>query len=548
MMIGRRIYKLAQDSGERIYNPNQGELFPDEDIFDKVQCNEDGCENYLTSKQIGNSDYYDKYDNPYCSEHVGRHVGQCDNCGKKSPLANLRGGTEQGELFCDDCFDELFVSCPNCTETVDHDDFFPPTGRNQRRSSDPMNEGGCTNCAVKCYDCNKLLEKDGDGVNNVNGYYYCEDCFGEHYSYCDECNEIVRREDSRYVENDGEYCEGCFDDKFYYCYECNEPVERSEAVEYDDENYHPDCAPGGAGKTAEIGVDIDTEAFSGFSYIKKDRLLNPLMKMLPISVKDLKQKNPSLAAGLSDLINFAKGKNLTPELVQEFRASLSSEQFPVEYSTWTSNLQRSVRSKLPQLVLKIIASPEILNKLNKNKVLIDLFNTINNISRDFNHPSSLNQLGWARIEIAQDKEYMLVDEIQMDHMNSAFKMKNRDSRVEKYRIKVRDNNNLTDEQLDGYFPEFLSILKEFPNIASNAVEQFARSNKIKRIFWHTYEGGKKLKGNEPPPSFYTSVPKENLYLPSAERPFGLGGDFFEKEAKKAYLRYKLAQLWTKRFN
>jgi len=219
MMAGRRIYKLAQDSTERIYNPNQGELFPEEDIFDKVQCTD--CENYLTSKQVGNSDYYDEDDNPYCSEHVG----ECNNCKEKSPLANLKSGTEPNELFCDECFDELFVSCPNCDKTVEQNDFFQPSSRNQGRFA-KMQDGGCTNCAVKCYSCDKVLDKEHDDFNSSpdGGESYCGDCFWEHYTSCEECSKIISREDSQYVEGDGEYCSSCFREKYHTCYECNEPV------------------------------------------------------------------------------------------------------------------------------------------------------------------------------------------------------------------------------------------------------------------------------------------------------------------------------------
>jgi len=532
MMLSRRIYKLAEEVEE----------VKDQEEQEVVECTE--CSNHLTPDQIGNSDYYDRNNNPYCSEHVA----ECDNCPEVHPKVDMKLGMSSREYYCEECFNDLFVVCPNCETTVEQDDFFPPNIRNQRRYGG-MTGGGCTNCAVKCYSCDKVLDKEDDDLNVApdGGESYCGDCFWEHYTTCIECSDIMDIDSGTYVSDDGSYCDYCFGEKFYICYECNEPVEKDEAVESDDEFYHSDCAPEGASKIKNLEVEVSPEALPGFSYTKKDRLLMPLMKMLPISVKDLKQRNPSLAAGLSDLINFVKGKDLTLELVEEFRASLQPEEFPVEYSTW-SGMQRSVRKKSPQLVLKILASPQILSKLNEKKGLIDLFNAINQLSQKSGHPSSPNQLGWARIEISPDKEYMLVDEIQMDHMNAAFKIKNESQYLKPVRDRIKENNNLTDEELDALLTEFLNILKDFPNIASNAVERLAKANGIKKIFWHTYESGMRLKGNRPPKSLYTSTPKENLYLPSAEKPFGLEGEFLEKEAKKAYLRYKLAQLWTKRFN
>jgi len=49
-----------------------------------------------------------------------------------------------------------------------------------------------------------------------------------------------------------------------------------------------------------------------------------------------------------------------------------------------------------------------------------------------------------------------------------------------------------------------------------------------------------LKNNEPPKSLYEKTPKENFYLPTKDKPFGLEEEFFEREAKKTILLYKMA--------
>jgi len=525
-MIGRNIYKFSEEQNN-------------EEVVKCIECN-----NHLAPDQIGNPKYYDQNNNPHCI----KHVADCESCWKRLPKVDMREGTFINMYYCKACYDELFTICPNpnCKRSTMYSTLISPTNRDRGGN---MQHGGCVECAAKCKNCDKILQIDDETTHlgPEGRHHYCENCFYEKYAVCSDCSKTIKSDDATYIEGEGDFCYDCFDEKYYLCNHCNGEVEKPDAIEFDDEYYHSDCVPEDALKITRIEAEFNPEALTGFSYTKKDRLLMSLMKMLPISVKELKQSNPSLAAGLGDLINFAKGKDLTLELVEEFRASLQPEEFPVEYSTWLGS-QRSVVKNTPQLVLKILASSEILSKLNESKILISLFNAINELSLQLGHPYSPSQIGWARIEISPDKEYMLVDEIQTDHMNSIFKMKKRDFKTEEARIKVRNDNNLTDEQLDTYLPKLQSILKDFPNIASNAVQKFAKANGIKKIFWHTYESGVNLKGNEPPPSFYTSVPKENLYLPSSERPFGLEGEFFEKEAKKAYLRYKLAKLWTKRFN
>lgn len=545
-------YKLAQDSDDNegdkyklpekmLPNPNQLELFPEHDLVDEVKtCSYDDCENALTEKELNDSSYHDYRGKVYCSEHAK----ECENCSNIHPIDEMNLAGSPPGYYCEDCYGELFAFCPVCEKSVEIDEFYSPTSRQARNKHDDRAGGGCSECSMKCSDCDKVVSTDNSYQADGDSYSYCESCFWEHYTSCIECNEYVYIDDSIYVEgHDGSYCPHCFRENFYSCYECNEPVEKNEAVEFDDEWYHEDCAPDGAKKLTQLEAEISPEALPSFTYTGKDRLLTPLSKLLPISVKNLKQQHPRLAAALSDLINFAKGATLTPEVVEAYKATLESEEFPVEYSTW-SGMQRSVRSKKPQLVLKILASEQMLNKLREKPVLIDLFNSINDISKRGGHPSSPTGLGWARIEISPDKEYMLVDEIQMDHMNSAFKLKQEREYLKPVRDRIKSTYNLTDEEIDKSLDEFLNILKDFPNIASVAVERFAKQNGIKRIFWHTYESGMKLKGNKPPKSLYTTTPKEHFYLPSGEKPFGLEGEFLSKEAKKAYILYKLAKLWN----
>jgi hypothetical protein len=109
------------------------------------------------------------------------------------------------------------------------------------------------------------------------------------------------------------------------------------------------------------------------------------------------------------------------------------------------------------------------------------------------------------------------------------------------RIK-ESNKNVKDEDFGKEtMDQFHNIIKDFPQIATQAIINFAKSNGFKKIFWHTYESGQKLKQNAPPKSLYNQVPKENFFVPSQEKPFDLSGDFFEREASIVKKLEKLAR-------
>lgn len=530
------VFKFAQDDEETRLALPQEESEAEEESSESCQ----ECGEAVTAEEMRDPGHQDDRGRFYCGNCVSECGGREGGCSEKHPISEMLQGMSTREFYCEECFNDLFVYCPQCARTVDKNDFYPPTRKNQRRG-DPRSDGGCYKCSKKCEYCDCVL--DEDDVREVDGDIYCETCLWDHFTMCEGCSEHISHDDSNYVEGDGSYCNGCFRDKFYICQGCDQPVEKTESIKFEYDWYHTDCVP----ESSILDLEIDATAFPEFSYTKKDKFLTPLMKLLPISPKDLKAKNPTLSAGLKDLINFSKGKILTAEMVEDYRKTLNPEEFPVQYYSYRGD-QRSVRSSKPQPTLQILASPQILNKLNQDSKLIDLFNNINKVSASSNHPHANNQLGWARIEISPDKEYMLVDEIQIDHMNAVYQLKYlKKPELVKVKEALKSRYNLNDLEFEELLNEYFNIFKDFPNIASIAVEKFARQNGIKRIFWHTYESGVRLKGNDPPKSLYTTTPKEHFYLPSGEKPFGLEGEFFSKEAKRAYMLYKLAKFWNKKY-
>jgi len=530
----------APEPQGRVFIPNTG-MTPD---WVKARTNTCGYQ-YGAEACANKIDPNVAFKDPETSIQVcDAHVGTCENCVVKS-LKYRMHQTDDGSWHCAECFANYYIACPNCTEVVEKEEIFRPT-RSNRYS---MKNGGCIKCANKCISCDRVIDKDSTYTEDDNDY--CEECHSEHFTFCEGCNDTVERDDSNYVENVGEFCNDCYHDRYTTCSECEKTIEKSDAQEIDENPYCEECYE----KKGPAGYAGYTEDFTAFSYTKKDRYLNLLYKLLPITIKDLKTKQPSLAGGLADLISFSKGKPLTKEIVDEYRSTLTPEEFPVEYTVWDGG-QRSIDSisryqAKPQLVLNIVASSQMLAALQAEPVLYSLFDKSNQLSKKSGHPFKDDQIGWVRLEIDPQKQYILVDEIQSDHSNIINRLKNpkNDHEAERIHSAIKEKYNIDDETLDELLSKYWALVKDFPNIASQSVVRFAQQNGIKKLFWHTYESGKELKRNEPPKSLYDKTPKENFFLPSSERPFGLEGKFFEKEAKTANNMYKLARkLYFKNLN
>jgi hypothetical protein len=394
---------------------------------------------------------------------------------------------------------------------------------------------------VTCYSCNrvtKLKEDMHPEPDARNPDYYCEDCFYEHYTCCEECNDWIDSENSYYA-NHTTLCESCFNHSYGYCNQCNETFSNQDLHEdADGEKYCEECRPASASTDYE-----DVTKIEGASFNKFNRVLTELKRLLPISPKELKQKNPRLATMCRDLITFANGKELTPELVARFEADMPKENYPVEYTVWRSPLQRSVSARKPQFVINILASEQMLAKIQADGTY-ELFDHINTASKNSGHPYVKDQIGWTRIELNPEEKYILVDEVQTDHMNAIDRIKTETYQGKSYAEHIMNKKNLTPEQFVVYLNTFKNHIRDFYDIAMDTISQFARANGYERIFYHTYESGKRLKHNNPPESIYTELPARHFFAPTEETPFGLEGSFLIRNAKNLInlcnLFYKLA--------
>lgn len=539
--------------------------------------------------------HYDRETNEYFCPRCGDECAHCGNICKRTDMVK-----KDNHWYCADCFITEFPKCPNCKERVEKDEILPPTSANRWS----MKLGGCTECSVRCSSCNRVVDKDN--VYTANNENYCEDCYSEYFTSCESCGDTLDRDNAIYVEDQGDYCSQCYNDKFFICPECEETFTKSDGEEIDGQEYCPKCF-----EKLKPSLENTYGPLLGlkeFNYNKKSRLINKLEKLVPISIKDLKTKYPNIAQAIPELIAFSKGKEITENVLNDFKATLEDDVFPVDYTQWDSELQRSistlkrdrpVEEGTPQLVLNILASNKVLTKLKENPALYDLFDKINTLSNHSDHPYVLDQMGWARLELDPNKEFILVDEIQSDHSNATFKIKQQTSleikadkvkedlkkefnkegadlekfmsnlrfdeieNSEKIKEGLKSKYNLDDRALkiilmgldrrnddskvvsglkakykldtagiNNLLDQLNAITKDFPDIANQAITQFAKTNGYKKIYWHTYESGMKLKNNTPPRSLYEKVPKEHFFEPTDDKPFGLEGNFLARQASK----------------
>ena len=128
----------------------------------------------------------------------------CYNCGDRVDPDDSYSD-DDGNCYCQCCFDELFMYCECCNET---------------RSQD-----GCTHIDGIGYVCESCLEGNYTACNDCNGYAINDNVFA-----------VQKNECTIYV------CENCLSD-YVYCEECEEYFDHSKMTETDDGYLCPDCTP-----------------------------------------------------------------------------------------------------------------------------------------------------------------------------------------------------------------------------------------------------------------------------------------------------------------
>ena len=459
----------------------------------------------------------------YCDKCLP--TATCNGCEGKFPENELTDSSD-GNQYCKSC-----TTCPHCNNTYDPDEIKWETIRGRKTG-----ESGCPECMEDCNHCGRTTDYKDNMNADPDGNLICERC-SEDLSHCEECGDVCWSEDCYYIEDEGiVVCESCFNDNYGTCSSCNQSFPINNLREDPTSRYHDlfceECSPGLF--NSELPEDYESLVFpEATTFHKFNRVLNQLKRFLPISPKDLVKKHPSLAASCKDLIAFAKGKELTLEVVNAFEQEMDKQNFPVLKSVWRSPLQRSINSSIPQLVLNIKASPALVEAMKADNTYL-LFEKVNKTSLQSGHPHIDDQLGWVRLDLNDAEKYILVDEIQTDHMNAIDRIKKEEYMGKTYAEHIRQQLNLTEPQFEEYLNKYKNHIRDFPDIAMETITNFAKENGYKKIFYHTYESGKKLKQNAPPASLYTQLPARHYFTETEETPFNLEGKFFSRQASKLY--------------
>ena len=113
-------------------------------------------------------------------------VKVCKNCG-----AVIEGDFFEydGEIYCEDCRDELFEICEHCGEWVPNDDLREVVTRLWRRNSQMWCDSCVDEYAERCDDCGEWFSQDAYLLHEVdNGNMVCEECLDNNYWWCEECD------------------------------------------------------------------------------------------------------------------------------------------------------------------------------------------------------------------------------------------------------------------------------------------------------------------------------------------------------------------------
>lgn len=154
----------------------------------------------------------------------------CSSCGEM--IGEGEYTIIDGEVYCNDCRDDLFAKCDDCGEWVGKDSL------TRVKSGDRVCEDCIENYSY-CGHCNEYVPEDEIKYVECVDEYVCEDCIANDFYACYECGEILDSNHVYHSEDGNDYCEGCYSDIYTSCEECGCEIRRDEA--YEDEAGYPYC-------------------------------------------------------------------------------------------------------------------------------------------------------------------------------------------------------------------------------------------------------------------------------------------------------------------
>ena len=112
------------------------------------------------------------------------------------------------------------LQCADCSTELTSEDYVDNVG-------DPI----CEDCSENYYTCSGCSDVNhSDETHFVHDDPWCNDCYVDRFSICDDCNETVRSDDTNTVQGrsggDRHVCDDCRCD-YYWCSNCDEYVHDS---------------------------------------------------------------------------------------------------------------------------------------------------------------------------------------------------------------------------------------------------------------------------------------------------------------------------------
>jgi len=90
-----------------------------------------------------------------------------------------------------------------------------------------------------CQNCSCKIEEDD--LQEFEGENYCQECFDDLFSYCEQCDETVSVDDMVYVNNDDYMCKSCRDANYTCCGACGEYVPNDDCFCINDHDVCEEC-------------------------------------------------------------------------------------------------------------------------------------------------------------------------------------------------------------------------------------------------------------------------------------------------------------------
>lgn len=144
------------------------------------------------------------------------------------------------------------LQCADCSTEISNNDYFNDCNK-------PICES-CYDDYFMCDGCNETYHNDD--LNTGHDCCYCNDCYTDRYTSCDDCDTYVRNESMNTVRNSRGWeimvCESCSSD-YYYCDNCGENVH--------EDNYAGDDLCCDCSNDSEDDDDDDNDrTINGYSY------------------------------------------------------------------------------------------------------------------------------------------------------------------------------------------------------------------------------------------------------------------------------------------